>query len=192
MTSLNAITVAGKQTKIGKSLSIYVKESLETTLKKFFKNFINSSVLFSKDTFNFKCEISIHLEGSIFVKSNALSNDPYGSFNLANEKIKKRIRRYHRKLTDHRFNNTKSLKYVKANEYIIKDPETIKSGEVANEPIIIAESEELIKTISVGEALMLMKLNDQNAIFFKNVQTKRLNLLFKRSDGNIGWLDPKK
>ena len=157
-----------------------------------FKNFINSSVLFSKDTFNFKCEISIHLEGSIFVKSNALSNDPYGSFNLANEKIKKRIRRYHRKLTDHRFNNTKSLKYVKANEYIIKDPETIKSGEVANEPIIIAESEELIKTISVGEALMLMKLNDQNAIFFKNIQTKRLNLLFKRSDGNIGWLDPKK
>ena len=107
-------------------------------------------------------------------------------------KIKKRIRRYHRKLTDHRFNNTKSLKYVKANEYIIKDPETIKSGEVANEPIIIAESEELIKTISVGEALMLMKLNDQNAIFFKNIQTKRLNLLFKRSDGNIGWLDPKK
>jgi len=50
----------------------------------------------------------------------------------------------------------------------------------------------LIKTISVGEALMLMKLNDQNAIFFKNIQTKRLNLLFKRSDGNIGWLDPKK
>ena len=93
---------------------------------------------------------------------------------LPNEKIKKRIRRYHRKLTDHRFNNTKSLKYVKANEYIIKDPETIKSGEVANEPIIIAESEELIKTISVGEALMLMKLNDQNAIFFQKYPNKKI------------------
>ena len=90
MTSLNSITVAGKQTKIGKSLSIYVTDTLKTTLKKYFKNFINSSVLFSKDTFNFKCEISIHLESSIFVKSNALSNDPYGSFNLANEKIKKK------------------------------------------------------------------------------------------------------
>jgi len=192
LTSLNVITVAGKQTKIGKSLSNYVKDVLNTTLKKYFKNFINSSVLFSKDTFNFKCEISIHLEGSIFVKSNSLSNDPYGSFNLANEKIKKRIRRYHRKLTDHRSSNFKSLKYIEANEYIIKDPEKIKKSEISNEPIIIAESEELIKTISVGEALMLMKLNDQNAIFFKNIQTKRLNLLFKRSDGNIGWLDPKK
>ena len=192
MTSLNSITVAGKQTKIGKSLSIYVKDTLQTTLKKYFRNFINSSVLFSKDTFNFKCEISIHLEGSIFVKSNALSNDPYGSFNLANEKIKKRIRRYHRKLIDHRSNNAKSLKYIEANEYIIKDPEKIKKSEVEDEPIIVAESEELIKTISVGEALMLMKLNDQNAIFFKNILTKRLNILFKRSDGNIGWLDPKK
>ena len=116
----------------------------------------------------------------------------FEAIHLANEKIKKRIRRYHRRLTDHRSSNLKSLKYIEANEYIIKDPEKIKKSEISNEPIIIAESEELIKTISVGEALMLMKLNDQNAIFFKNIQTKRLNLLFKRSDGNIGWLDPKK
>ena len=58
--------------------------------------------------------------------------------------------------------------------------------------MIIAESEDVIKTITVSEALMLMSLNDQNAIFFKNKKTKRLNILFKRSDGNIGWLDPKK
>ena len=60
------------------------------------------------------------------------------------------------------------------------------------EPIIIAESEEIIKTLTVSEAIMLMDLNDQNAIFFKNTKNKRLNLLFKRADGNIGWLDPKK
>lgn len=192
MTSLNIITVAGKQTKIGKSLSSYVQDALKETLKKFFKNFINSSVLFSKDTFNFKCEISIHLEGSIFVKANALSNDPYGSFNLANEKIKKRIRRYHRKLTDHRSSNSKSIKYIAANEYVLKNPEDLGNKEFAKDPIIIAESEEMIKTISVSEAMMLMNLNDQSAIFFKNSQTKRLNILFKRSDGNIGWLDPKK
>ena len=65
------------------------------------------------------------------------------------------------------------MKYVEANEYIIKDPEKL-SSEVTNEPIIIAESEELIKTISVGEALMLMKLNDQNAIFFKKYPNKTI------------------
>ena len=67
----------------------HAKKTLILTLKKYFKSFISSEILFSKDTFNFKCEINIHLESSIFVKSNSASNDAYGAFNLANEKIKK-------------------------------------------------------------------------------------------------------
>ena len=61
-----------------------------------------------------------------------------------------------------------------------------------HDPVIIAESDDVIKTVSVSEAIMLMNLKDQNAIFFKNVQSKRLNILYRRPDGNIGWVDPKK
>ncbi len=188
----NNISITGKQTKVGLSLSEYVSKILKTTLKKYFKKFISANVIFSKDRFNFKCEISIHIEGSIFVKGNALSNDAYGAFNISNEKIKKRLRRYHRKLIDHRSKNSKSIKFLQANEYIIKDPEKNSYNNNIDEPVIISESEEIIKTISVSEAIMLMNLNDQNSIFFKNTQSKRLNILFRRSDGNIGWLDPKK
>ena len=186
------ILVSGKQTKIGLSLKKYSIDSLNSTLNKYFQEFISSSILFSKDTFNFKCEISIHLEKTIFVKSQSLSNDAYGAFNLANEKIKKRIRRYHRKLTDHRAKLAKKLVETNASEYIIQNPEKVKLNSSEKEPVIIAESEEIIKSLTVSEAIMLMDLNDQNAIFFKNTKNKRLNLLFKRSDGNIGWLDPKK
>ena len=175
------ILVSGKQTKIGLSLKKYSIDSLNSTLNKYFQEFISSSILFSKDTFNFKCEISIHLEKTIFVKSHSLSNDAYGAFNLANEKIKKRIRRYHRKLTE-----------TNVSEYIIQNPDKVRLNSSEKEPVIIAESEEIIKSLTVSEAIMLMDLNDQNAIFFKNTKNKRLNLLFKRSDGNIGWLDPKK
>ena len=188
----NKILVSGKQTKIGLSLKKYSIDSLTSTLNKYFQDFISSSILFSKDTFNFKCEISIHLEKTIFVKSHSLSNDAYGAFNLANEKIKKRIRRYHRKLTDHRAKLAKKLIETNASEYIIQNPEKVKLNSSEKEPVIIAESEEIIKSLTVSEAIMLMDLNDQNAIFFKNTKNKRLNLLFKRSDGNIGWLDPKK
>ena len=188
----NKILVSGKQTKIGLSLKKYSVDSLNSTLNKYFQEFISSSILFSKDTFNFKCEISIHLEKTIFVKSHSLSNDAYGAFNLANEKIKKRIRRYHRKLTDHRAKLTKKLTETNASEYIIQNPEKVRLNSGEKEPVIIAESEEIIKSLTVSEAIMLMDLNDQNAIFFKNTKNKRLNLLFKRSDGNIGWLDPKK
>ena len=186
------ILVSGKQTKIGLSLKKYSIDSLNSTLNKYFQEFISSSILFSKDTFNFKCEISIHLEKTIFVKSHSLSNDAYGAFNLSNEKIKKRIRRYHRKLTDHRAKLAKKLVETNASEYIIQNPEKVKLNSSEKEPVIIAESEEIIKSLTVSEAIMLMDLNDQNAIFFKNTKNKRLNLLFKRSDGNIGWLDPKK
>tara|TARA_B100000886_G_C20274000_1_gene428264 strand:+ start:146 stop:730 length:585 start_codon:yes stop_codon:yes gene_type:complete len=186
------ISVSGKQTKVGKSLTVYVEKCLLSTLEKYFDNFITANVLFSKDTYNFRCEISIHVEGSIFIQGNALSNDAYGSFNVANEKIKKRLRRYHRKLTDHRTKNNKPLKFLEASQYVIEDPESKKQKKSNSDPVIIAESQDMIKTISVSEAIMLMNLRDQNAIFFKNVQSKRLNILYRRSDGNIGWVDPKK
>ena len=190
MKELKNISVSGKQTKVGTSLTEYVKTCLISTLKKFFDNFITASVLFSKDKYNFRCEINIHVDGSIFIQGNALSNDAYGSFNVANEKIKKRLRRYHRKLTDHRAKNIKPLKFIEANQYVIQDPE-LKTKNNAD-PVIIAETQDTIKTISVSEAIMLMNLRDQNAIFFKNVQSKRLNILYRRADGNIGWVDPKK
>ncbi len=192
MTESNNISVSGKQTKVGKSLTNYVNDSIKQTLKKYFDSFISINILFSKDTFNFRCEINMHIDSSIFIQGNAISNDAYGAFNVANEKIKKRLRRYHRKLTDHRLRNKKPLKYLEASQYIIEDPELNNKKGNPLEPVIIAESEDIIKTVSVSEAIMLMNLNDQNAIFFKNVQSKRLNILFRRSDGNIGWVDPKK
>tara|TARA_B100000900_G_C20251409_1_gene582167 strand:- start:23 stop:601 length:579 start_codon:yes stop_codon:yes gene_type:complete len=192
LTESNNISVSGKQTKVGKSLTNYVNDSIKQTLKKYFDSFISINILFSKDTFNFRCEINMHIDSSIFIQGNAISNDAYGAFNVANEKIKKRLRRYHRKLTDHRLRNKKPLKYLEASQYIIEDPELNNKKGNPLEPVIIAESEDIIKTVSVSEAIMLMNLNDQNAIFFKNVQSKRLNILFRRSDGNIGWVDPKK
>ena len=192
MIDSNKISVSGKQTKVGKSLTYYVKDSLVQTLKKYFDNFISGNILFSKDTFNFRCEINIHIDSAIFIQGNAGSNDAYGAFNVANEKIKKRLRRYHRKLTDHRLKNRKPLKYLRANQYIIENPELKNKKESLYNPVIIAESDDIIKTVSVSEAIMLMNLKDQNAIFFKNIQSKRLNILYRRPDGNIGWVDPKK
>ncbi len=192
MTEKNKISVSGKQTKVGKSLTSHVEYSIVLTLKKYFDDFISANILFSKDTFNFRCEITIHIESSIFLQGNGLSNDAYGSFNVANEKIKKRLRRYHRKLTDHRTKNKKSFKFLEASQYIIENPEIRKFNKNPSDPVIIAESEDVIKTVSVSEAIMLMNLKDQNAIFFKNINSKRLNILYRRPDGNIGWVDPKK
>ena len=186
------ITVSGKQTKIGLSLKTYVQENILFSLNKYFENHISANILFSKDTFNFKCEISLHIEKNIYVNSNALSNEAYGAFNIANEKIKKRLRRYHRKLVNHRQKKIEKFNYAPMDQYIIKDPESPKANrEEIETPVIIAENKVSIQDLSVSEALMLMNLKENNALLFRNSKTKKINLLHKRPDGNIGWLDTK-
>lgn len=186
------ISVSGKQTKLGDALTNHIKENLNISLNKYFKSIVSASVQFSKDTFNFKCEINIHIESSIYVKSHALSNDAYGAFNIANEKIRKRIRRYHRKIVDHRMKPKKLTKENFVNQYTFKNPDKIKTNSEVENPLIVAETEYSIRTLSVSEAIMFMNLSEQNAILFKNSKNKRLNFLFKKSDGNIGWVDTKK
>lgn len=186
------IQISGKQTKLGESLKSHVRQYIISSLRKYFDSVVSINVQFSKNTFNFKCEINIHVEKTIFVHSNGLSNDAYGSFNIANEKIKKRLRRYHRKLTHLRKNSKVISKESNLSQFIIKDPETSKKEENINQPMIIAETDFIVKTMSVSEALMVMTLSDQNAILFKNIQSKKINFLFKRPDGNIGWVDTKK
>tara|TARA_E500000178_G_scaffold218683_1_gene215869 strand:- start:274 stop:849 length:576 start_codon:yes stop_codon:yes gene_type:complete len=185
---MNDILISGKQTKLGRALTNYVNSNLTDSLTKYFNSFISANVNFSKNNNNFNCEISIHVEKTVFVQSHAFSNDAYGAFNVANEKIKKRVRRYHKKLNDHRI-KSKKLAKNNAYQYIIKNPESYKSSTQLENPLIIAETEFLIKTLSVSEAVMLMELNDQNMILFKNIKNKKINVLHKRKDGNIGWID---
>ncbi|MAH78381.1 MAG: ribosomal subunit interface protein [Rickettsiales bacterium] len=186
---MNNIEVSGKQTKLGEALKFYVKENIIYSLTKYFKKFLNANILFSKDKYNFKCEINIHLESSIFVQSHSISNDAYGAFNIANEKIKKRIRRYHRKLVDHR-QKKESIKQSTVSQYIFNDPD--ESKEDIENPLIIAETEFIIRTLTISEALMIMNLTEQSGIPFINAKNNRINFLYKRKDGNIGWIDPKK
>lgn len=186
------IAVSGKQTKLGNALTSHVKSNLIISLEKYFKSVLSANVQFSKSTFNFRCEINIHLESTIYVQSHALSNDAYGAFNIANEKIKKRIRRYHRKLVDHRTKIKSTKKEKLVFEYTFKNRDTIKQSSEIDNPLIIAETEYTIKTLSVSEAIMLMDLSSENAIVFKNSKNKRINFLYLKPDGNISWIDPKK
>ena len=87
------ISISGKQTKVGKSLTIYARDNIISALTKYFDKFISANIIFSKSRFNFICEISLHIDSNLYVQSSAESNDAYGAFNVANEKIKKRLRK---------------------------------------------------------------------------------------------------
>ena len=136
-----------------------------------------------------KTHISIRVGKDIMVMSDATAPEPYASFDSAAEKVAKQLRRYKKKLRDHhdRMDAAEAIKHMPAQNYVLSSEE---EKEEANDPTVIAEMVTNIQTISVSEAVMRLDLSGENALLFRNAQHEGLNMIYRRNDGNIGWVDP--
>jgi ribosomal subunit interface protein len=184
------ITVAGKQLKVGAALREYVEEHIEGAIKKYFENAISADVTFSKETHQFVTDIVVN-EGTgnqIYYKSQAKEDSIYASFDRAVDKMEKQLRRYKRRLKDH---NKQSVADVAASlaakKYVLQDDG--QDNEEDDNPLIIAEKQTEIETLTVADAVMRMNLANLPALLFMNKKTQVLNLVYKREDGNISWVE---
>tara|TARA_A100001011_G_C14067081_1_gene738625 strand:+ start:181 stop:759 length:579 start_codon:yes stop_codon:yes gene_type:complete len=186
------VQVNGKQLDIGSSLSSHAKNKLEELIFKYSKSATDSTVTFSKDRYEYLCDISTHLSTGMTVQSRGKANDIYDSFENSLEKISKQLRRYKRRLKNHHNDRKQPIEFINANSYVIsKFDETEDSTEKESlKPLIIAEMQAKIPTISVGEAVMQMELSGANMLIFRNSSHKKINVVHIREDGNIGWVDP--
>jgi ribosomal subunit interface protein len=190
------VIVKGKQIDVGDALREHIEASLEAGVSKYFDNAIDAQVTLSRNNHNFHTECSVHIGSGIDVTASADQPDAYNSFDTAAERIEKQLRRYKRRLKSHhgkeRYNAKRSLA---AQTYVLapEPEEDVQETEVSDEwqPIIIAESSADIPECSVGEAVMRMDLASVPAMMFHNSQTNGLNVVYRRPDGNIGWIDPK-
>jgi hypothetical protein len=134
------------------------------------------------------------------VIADAVENDPYVSFEAAAQKVSKQLRRYKRRLRDHheRLEQTPESEILKARDYVLAaageqdlEPQGVDdSVPQGHDPVVVAEMKTEIETMSVSEAVMRMDLSDQNALMFKNASHGGLNMVYRRPDGNVGWVDP--
>lgn len=200
------VLVSGTNMEVGQSLTQHVQESIDRDVRKYFDEAINAQVLFSKDgPLLIKTTITVDegVKGSkVIVKSDASAGDPYGSFNEALEKAAKQLRRYKRRLVNFRRkipgikSETPATYSIDATKYIIPPSieESDATAEVAIEqdPRIIAQKDTDIQTLSVNEAVMQMDLANLPALVFVNEQTKNINVIYNRKDGNISWIDTSK
>ncbi|MCK5284142.1 MAG: ribosome-associated translation inhibitor RaiA [Alphaproteobacteria bacterium] len=190
------LTVHGKQIDVGDALRTHVTDKIEDLNQKYFDHAAFATVIFSREGHGrkqTKTHIQIQLGKNIMVMSDAVENDPYVSFEAAANKVAKQLRRYKRKLRDHhdRMEATSEQDIILARDYVLKaaseqddEPEEIK------DPVIIAEMTTNVQTMSVSEAVMRMDLSGDQALMFSNASHGRLNVIYRRSDGNIGWIDP--
>jgi ribosomal subunit interface protein len=192
------LAVHGKQMDVGDSLRGHVKEKLEDLNVKYFNHTTYATVTFSREGHGHqqtKVHITIKLGKNITVMADALEMDPRIAFDVAADKAAKQLRRYKRRLRDHheRTARTPETEMLKARDYVIANtPDQDNEDETGSEqaPVVIADMVTNIESLSVSEAVMRLDLSGQPALLFCNASHGGFNMVYRRSDGNIGWVDP--
>ena len=183
--------ITGKQIDIGAALQSHVKAELGTVVEKYAQRPTDAVVIFSKSAGEFVCEATVHLSTGLTAQAKAKAHEIYAAFDKCTEKMDKQLRRYKRRLKDHHREREQPVELSSASSYILaangdaeeSEPDTL-------QPIIIAEMEAKIPSISVGEAVMQMELAGAPALVFRNEGNNGINVVYRREDGNIGWVDP--
>ncbi|MDO5621762.1 MAG: ribosome-associated translation inhibitor RaiA [Paracoccus sp. (in: a-proteobacteria)] len=184
--------ISGKQIDVGDALSTHVKEQLGETLGKYSQRPTDATVIFSRNAHQFQCEATVHLSTGLNVQATGQATEIYAAFEACREKMDKQLRRYKRRLKDHNKDRTGPVEYAAAGMYVLPaDEDEWESQDGDLQPIIIAEMESRVPTLSVGDAVMQMELAGAPLLVFRNEKHGGVNVVHRRDDGNIGWIDPR-
>ena len=188
------IRVSGHQLNTGSALKDHADTRLTTVVEKHFSRALSSTVTFGKAPANsFACDIILHVNHGLILKSHGEASDAHVAFDQAADKIEKQLRRYKRRLKDRHEQSAHAAREEDAAYTIFAAgtvEETDSEDEAPEAPPIIAETRVDIPEVSVSDAVMELDLRDTNALFFKNAGTGRHNMVYRRSDGSIGWVEP--
>ncbi|SLN34246.1 ribosome hibernation-promoting factor, HPF/YfiA family [Pseudooctadecabacter jejudonensis] len=184
--------ITGKQIDIGEALQTHVETEMGGIFSKYAGRPTDANIVFSKSGHEHVCETVVHLSTGLTAQATGKSAEIYAAFDSASEKMEKQLRRYKRRLKDHHKERVNPVELSDAGSYILAS--NTESEE--NEPdgvssMIVAEMETKIPSLSVGEAVMQMELADAPVLVFRNEGHSGINVVYRREDGNIGWVDPR-
>lgn len=184
------IQIHGKQIDVGDALRTHVTEKLETAVGKYAERAVDADATFTRDGHLFKCDARVHLPTGLIAQARASEVDIYAACDACMERLGKQLRRYSRRLKDHHAAEKRepipamaATEYVLAEESDEAEPETL-------DPVIVAETRLPIHTFTVGEAVMRMELAHASVLVFRNPGHGGINVVYRRDDGAIGWVDP--
>lgn len=184
--------ITGKQIDIGEALQSHVKSELSEVVGKYAERPTDANVVFSKDAYNHVCEATVHLSTGLTAQAKASANEIYAAFDKCSEKMEKQLRRYKRRLKNHHRDRTEPVALSGAATYILESSDVAEEHEPETlQPMIVAEMETTIPSVSVGEAVMQMELAEAPVLVFRNEGHGGINVVYRRDDGNIGWIDTK-
>jgi ribosomal subunit interface protein len=184
--------ISGKQIDIGEALQTHVKAELGEVVEKYAQRPTDVVIVFSRVAHEFVCETVIHLSTGLNAQAKGHAHEIYAAFESCREKMDKQLRRYKRRLRSHHRDRTAPVEFAEGSAYILAPTEEPEDDDAATlQPIVIAEMETRIPAITVGEAVMQLELGTNNFLVFRNEGHGGVNVVYRRDDGNIGWIDPR-
>jgi ribosomal subunit interface protein len=185
------VLISGKNIDVGDALRAQIERRLAHEVTKYFEGAVRGHVTLAKERGAFRAECTLHLATGITLQAQGHAGDAYASFDLAADHLENRLRRYKRRLKNH--HRTRAREPVESTEvptFVIAAAH--EGGEEPHDlsPAIIAENSSPLQKLTVGEAVMQLEISDRPFVFFRNAGHGGLNVVYRRDDGNIGWVDP--
>ncbi|MFC4351050.1 ribosome hibernation-promoting factor, HPF/YfiA family [Fodinicurvata halophila] len=195
------LSVKGRHIDTGEAFRQHAQDQLSTILDKYFGDAIEANVTLSKESHFFRAQVSVHIGRGMLLQASGEANEVYPAFDSAADRLAKRLRRYKRRLRDHNNGRASAHDVLPAQQYILAPEPEPEEGEASagegaidgegDQPIVIAEMETEIPSLTVGEAVMRMDLAEVPLLMFRNRAHGGLNVVYRRNDGNVGWVDPR-
>ena len=185
--------ISGQNLDVGGALRERISDRIAEAMGKYFDGGYSGHVTVARDGFGFRTECAIHLDSKITLHAEGMAPDAYASADQAAARIEKRLRRYHRRLKDHRAERIDDPSSIDAPSYVIAAPGHEGESESTNggfTPVIIAESTTRLKQLSVSDAVTELDMTGAPVVVFRHAAHGGINVVYRRTDGHFGWIDP--
>lgn len=182
------LRVSGKNMSIGEALRSHVTQRLEQAAAKFFDGGVAGHVTIAPEGSGYRADCNLHLTSGVVLQADGRGHDPYVTFDQAAERIEKRLRRYHGRLKSH--HDGHHHEHEIAPSYVIEAPDEDQEAPTEFSAPIIAESTTRLRRLSVSDAVLDLDMTGAPVVVFRHAQNGRVNIVYRRSDGNVGWVDP--
>ncbi len=184
------LRVSGKQVDVGDSLRTYAEDRVAEIVAKYFDGGYDGHMTLEREGIGFKTDCVVHLDTGMVMQASGSDNDPQKSFEDAAERIDKRLRRYKRRLKSHRPDRNGHNDALEAAYGVFESPESQEEVSEDFTPVVIAESTAPVRTMTVGDAVMALDMTDNPVVVFRNAGDDGINVVYKRKDGHVGWVNP--
>jgi len=184
------IKVTGKNLDVGGALREHIETRLQQIKQKYFEGTVHAHVTVEKQRVGFHTDCALHLATGLVLQAEGTGSEAHPSFDQAASHLEKQLRRYKQRLKDHHRARREPVRQVAAQSYVIPAATDASEEAEGGHPAVIAETGVQLPELSVGEAVMQLDISTRPFLLFRNGGHGRLNLVYRRADGNIGWVDP--